>query len=78
MTEHLPVYSWLRPATAFLKRYANQIMSRWDDEVQDANLKQMMVAIITRRCANKTLSNVHGCVKWHEFKDKVDEGSLAT
>ena len=42
MVGHLPVGGWLRPATAFVKRCANQQSKGWDDEITDSTLRHML------------------------------------
>lgn len=74
---HLLVYDWFCPAKAFLKWYACQIISGWDDKVQDTIHKQMMLDIIIRICTNDSALGLW-CVNRHEFKILVNASLLAT
>ena len=49
LTAHLPVAGWLRPATAWLKRAANEVTAGWDDPIQDSPRIADMIASIHAR-----------------------------
>ena len=39
---YLPVFCWLRVATAFIKWKANSSTSTWDEEIHDESLRAML------------------------------------
>ena len=45
---HLPVFSWLRVATAFIKRKANSSTSTWEEEIHDESLRAMLEDTVRR------------------------------
>ena len=45
---HLPLGGWLRPAAAWLKRWANAVTHSWDDVVEDDFLCKQMECVATR------------------------------
>ena len=48
LVAHLPLCGWLRPAAAWLKRQVNSVTRGWDDEVDDAPLREQMDAVWAR------------------------------
>ncbi|KFD49845.1 LOW QUALITY PROTEIN: hypothetical protein M513_09312 [Trichuris suis] len=45
---HYPVCGWLRPATAFIKREANRVTSRWDEPILDEQVQEHLREIAAR------------------------------
>ena len=74
---HLPVCGWLRVATAFIKRRASAVTSRWDDGVDDGPLNTMITETLARvRKADPARGK--WCVDGSDFDVWVDASSLAT
>ena len=48
LVAHLPLCGWLRPAAAWLKRQVNSVTRGWDDEVDNAPLREQMDAVWAR------------------------------
>ena len=48
---HYPVCSWLRVATAFIKRRANDVTERWDDTIASEEIRTLLeeVALEVRK-----------------------------
>ncbi|KFD61492.1 hypothetical protein M514_26305 [Trichuris suis] len=45
---HYPVCGWLRPATAFIKREANRVTSRWDEPILDEQVQEHLREMVER------------------------------
>ena len=77
LTRHFPVCGWLRVAAAFVKRRANAVTTRRDDETQDPMLRQMLDKIVMRLSQTDP---AHGdwCTNGQEVTVWVDASSLAT
>ena len=71
---HFTVCSWLRVATAFIKRRANVLTKNWDDEVRNASLYHMLVETTARVCKSDSVKE-NWCVDGNEIKFKVDTSS---
>uniref|UniRef100_A0A5S6QGD9 Reverse transcriptase domain-containing protein n=1 Tax=Trichuris muris TaxID=70415 RepID=A0A5S6QGD9_TRIMR len=73
---HYPICNWLRVATAFAKRKANEVSTNWDGAINDEELKVLLREIAARV---KAQDPAHG--KWNVSGDKarvwVDASSLA-
>ena len=51
LVDHFPIFSWLRVAVAAIKQCTTSVLSGWDDEVREANLRSMLtktMAIVTQ------------------------------
>lgn len=48
LVDHLPVCSWIRMATEYMKRRGNIVTTGWDDETNDDPLKSLLVETLLR------------------------------
>ena len=77
LTGHFPVCGWLHVAAAFVKRRANAVTTRWDDETRDPMLRRILDEIMMRLSQTDP---AHGnwCADGQEVTVWVDASSLAT
>ncbi|XP_043237710.1 uncharacterized protein LOC122389602 [Amphibalanus amphitrite] len=52
LTGNLPVCGWLRPATSYLKRRASALSERWDDPIEDSEVKIMVQDLLEKVAAD--------------------------
>ena len=68
---------WLRVAAAFVKRTANVVATRWDDETQDPMLRRMLDELVMRSSQTDPACG-DWCGNGQEVTVWVDASSLAT
>ena len=76
LTGHLPVCGWLRPATSYIKRRANEVTNTWDEVIKDPDVCHMVEEVLAEVAFHdpaKGIWNVDG----HEMTVWVDASSLA-
>ena len=76
LVAHLPLCGWLRPVAAWLKRQVNSVTRGWDDEADDAVLREQLLAVWARLAAGDPAAGPW-CVDGDSAVVWTDASSLA-
>ena len=73
---HYPVCGWLRVATSFIKRRANDVTERWDDAIADGEVRTLLEEVVKEIRKNDPVRG-----RWDASSEKarvwVDASSIA-